>query len=159
MLSGPSFEEIHVEFHSSGAWRVMARRYLYTYEYVIASPSCVSRRSILHHTEPITSASSCLPMMMMRRRHPTTGTSYRSIPFTTIVAFTVAMKFVSVASLLVLAASASAFVPSVVPLRTWCVFSCGPEGAPHQTHMVAVIQKCLDLPAGLAFSIGFNRQY
>ncbi|KAL7436139.1 hypothetical protein ACHAXH_005034 [Discostella pseudostelligera] len=59
-------------------------------------------------------------MMMMRRRHPTTGTSYRSIPFTTIVAFTVTMKFVSVASLLVLAASASAFVPSVVPLRT-CV--------------------------------------
>jgi len=53
------------------------------------------------------------------------------------------MKFVSVASLLVLASSASAFVPSAVPLRTWYVLSCGAEGAPHRNNVwspqVAVI--------------------
>ncbi|KAL3762286.1 hypothetical protein ACHAWU_000933 [Discostella pseudostelligera] len=45
------------------------------------------------------------------------------------------MKFVSVASLLVLASSASAFVPSAVPLRTWYVLSCGAEGAPHRNNV------------------------
>mmetsp|Transcript_11885 Transcript_11885/g.18843 ORF Transcript_11885/g.18843 Transcript_11885/m.18843 type:complete len:86 (+) Transcript_11885:472-729(+) len=33
------------------------------------------------------------------------------------------MKVISIASLVVLASSASAFVPSTAPLRTWCVFS------------------------------------
>jgi hypothetical protein len=75
------------------------------------SPSPTKPSNHHHYYNTITTSN------RLRRRRPIVPRpSYSRPPSPTEI-----MKILSVASLLVLATSASAFVPSVAPLRTWCV--------------------------------------
>ena len=106
-------------------WRASARAH-HTQQYV---GSYTRTQNHYYHVHPSPSPSPTKPSNhhhyyntittsnRLRRRRPIVPRpSYSRPPSPTEI-----MKILSVASLLVLATSASAFVPSVAPLRTWCV--------------------------------------
>ena len=83
----------------------------------MTSIACHRHHQSLSKPTTTTTTTTITTSNRLRRRRPIVPCpSYSRPPSPTAI-----MKFLSVASLIVLATSASAFVPSVAPLRTWCV--------------------------------------